>query len=199
MIWRAQCGNYGILVSHFFGKNFVKATVLLYKSLKSWFDKIFFWQDTVWKFANFSPTNFCKNSVKLTFSLKSYTINQFDENFLQWGKISEITTLWTVNFSFFHTVLYAQCWKFGNFPPPLQKFSVKLIYSICNSLVKKLIWRNFCKISWGKNLQISTLWYVRAHIAYIHVCSMVWKLPSSHQNIISWSQLSTLVITYFII
>ena len=91
-----------------------------------------------------------------------------------------------------------QCGNYGN-SPPLQKFSVKLIYSICNSLVKKLIWRNFCKISWGKNLQISTLWYVRAHIAYIHVCSMVWKLPSSHQNIISWSQLSTLVITYFII
>ena len=31
----SQCGNYGILVSHFFGKNFVKATVLLNKSLKS--------------------------------------------------------------------------------------------------------------------------------------------------------------------
>ena len=31
----SQCGNYGILVSHFFGKNFVKTTVLLNKSLKS--------------------------------------------------------------------------------------------------------------------------------------------------------------------
>ena len=30
-----QCGNYGILVSHFFGKNFVKATVLLNKLLNS--------------------------------------------------------------------------------------------------------------------------------------------------------------------
>ena len=30
----AQCGNYGNLVSHFFGKNFVKATVLLNKSLE---------------------------------------------------------------------------------------------------------------------------------------------------------------------
>ena len=28
-----------------------------------------------------------------------------------------------------------------------------------NSLVKKLIWRNFCKKSWGKSLQISTLWH----------------------------------------
>ena len=47
-----------------------------------------------WKFAKFSPTIFWKNSVKLTFSLKSYTADQFDEKFLQWGKISEITTLW---------------------------------------------------------------------------------------------------------
>ena len=46
---------------------------------------------TVWKFTNFSPTIFCKNSVKLTVSLKSYAVNQFDEKFLQWGKISEIT------------------------------------------------------------------------------------------------------------
>ena len=41
----------------------------------------------------FPPTIFCKNSVKLTFSLKSYTVNQFDGKFLQWGKISEISTL----------------------------------------------------------------------------------------------------------
>ena len=30
---------------------------------------------------NFSPAIFCKNSVKLTFSLKSYTVNQFDEKY----------------------------------------------------------------------------------------------------------------------
>ena len=36
---------------------------------------------------------FYKNFVKLTFSLKSYTVDQFDENILQWGKIYEITTL----------------------------------------------------------------------------------------------------------
>ena len=46
------------------------------------------------KFATFSPAIFCKNSVKSTFSLKSYTVNQFDEKILQWGKISEIFTLW---------------------------------------------------------------------------------------------------------
>ena len=40
----------------------------------------------------FPPRFFCKNSVKLTFSLKSYAVNQFDEKFFQWGKISENTT-----------------------------------------------------------------------------------------------------------
>ena len=45
--------------------------------------------------SKFFPKVFCKNSVKLTFSLKSYTVHQFDEKSLQWGKISEITTLCT--------------------------------------------------------------------------------------------------------
>ena len=36
---------------------------------------------------------FIKNSIKLTFPQKSYTVDQFDEKFLLWGKISEITTL----------------------------------------------------------------------------------------------------------
>ena len=63
---------------------------------------------TVWKFANFPPTIFCKNSVKLTFSLKSYTVNQFDEKILLWGKISEITTLcltWKYFVKSFHNIL----------------------------------------------------------------------------------------------
>ena len=29
---------------------------------------------------------FCKNFVKLNILLKSYTVNQFDEKFSQWGK-----------------------------------------------------------------------------------------------------------------
>ena len=49
---------------------------------------------TMCTFANFFPPRFfCKNSVKSTFSLKSYTVNQFDDKFSQWGKISEISTL----------------------------------------------------------------------------------------------------------
>ena len=37
-----QCGNFGNSLSHFFDKNFVKATVLLNKLLKSWFHETFF-------------------------------------------------------------------------------------------------------------------------------------------------------------
>ena len=47
-------------------------------------------------------------------------------------------------------------WKFRKFSPNAKIFrQIDLQY---NSLVKKIIWRNFCKISWGKILQISTLW-----------------------------------------
>ena len=48
-------------------------------------------KSTVCKFANFSPTMiFCINSDKSTFSLKSYTVNQFDEKILQWGKFLKL-------------------------------------------------------------------------------------------------------------
>ena len=48
-LW-AQCGNYGNLLSRFFGKNFVKATYLLNKSLKSWFDGKFLVRVNFWFF-----------------------------------------------------------------------------------------------------------------------------------------------------
>ena len=40
--WATQCGIYKNLLSRFFGKNFVKVTVLLKKLLNKWFDEIFF-------------------------------------------------------------------------------------------------------------------------------------------------------------
>ena len=65
----AQCGNYCDLVSHIFGKNFVKLTVLLKKLLKSWFDEIFFWWDQIFRFSTLWTV--CNesywNSVKSTF------------------------------------------------------------------------------------------------------------------------------------
>ena len=67
--------NHGILLSLIFGKNFVKATFLLKKSLNSWFDEIFFrWEKisvistvwhcelTLWKNEKFSLMPFCANS-----------------------------------------------------------------------------------------------------------------------------------------
>ena len=58
------------------------------------------------KIGKFSPAIFSKNSVKSTFSVKSYT--KVDEKILQWGKISEITTLHCALYSkflIFHTLL----------------------------------------------------------------------------------------------
>ena len=46
-----ECGNYGNSLSRIFGKNFVKATVLLNMLLKSWFDEIFFWWERISRFS----------------------------------------------------------------------------------------------------------------------------------------------------
>ena len=69
--YRTQCGNYENVLSSFFGKKLVKATHLLNKSLKSWFDgktfgesKFFIFpqcHSAVWKFRKFS--------VKLIYSI----------------------------------------------------------------------------------------------------------------------------------
>ena len=81
------------------------------------------------------------------------------------------------NFLFFHT---AKCGKFGNFPPIFRQ--IDLHY---NSLVKKLIWRNFSKKLWGKNLQISTLCTLSAILRKNYVKSTYkfskwfhWKLQN---------------------
>ena len=39
-------------------------------------------------------------------------MNQFDEKILQWGEISEITTLWRVNLRNFHTVHSVEAYVF---------------------------------------------------------------------------------------
>ena len=53
----AQCGNYGNSLSHIFGKNFVKVTVLLNKLLNKWFDEIFF----QWELISVISTMCCGN------------------------------------------------------------------------------------------------------------------------------------------
>ena len=54
----AQCGNYGNLLSHFFGKNFVKVTIL---PINSWFDEIFHFPKCVFPEISYLHAN----SVKL--------------------------------------------------------------------------------------------------------------------------------------
>ena len=68
----SRCGNYGNSLSRIFGKNFVKATVLLKRLLKSWFDKIFLWWERISRFSTLctlcSHTFFTKNPWKQWFS-----------------------------------------------------------------------------------------------------------------------------------
>ena len=57
-ITHAQCGNYGNSLSPIFGKNFVKAAVLLKKLLNNWFDEIFFkWE----RISHFSTLWHCRH------------------------------------------------------------------------------------------------------------------------------------------
>ena len=58
----------------------------------------------------------------------------------------------------------SQCGNDGKLPPNSNFREINLQY---NSLVKKLLWRNFCKKSWGKNFQISTLWRVTMWLSKI--------------------------------
>ena len=117
------------ILSCIFGKNFVKVTVLLNQLLKSWFDEIFFW----WESTLFWVLT--KNSVKLTFSLKSYTViyksvNQFDEKIFQWGE----------TFRNYHTVFLSLEKYFVKTAFSGEKFSLtKKIFRQINSWVKYLV------------------------------------------------------------
>ena len=66
---RAQCGNYGNFLTLFFGKSFVKVTVLLIKLLNSWFDDIFFreTESKIFRQIKFLVVSFAK-PVKLLLS-----------------------------------------------------------------------------------------------------------------------------------
>ena len=102
--------------------------------LNNWFDELFLWSNTV-RCAVY-PTIFCKNSVKLTFPLKSYTVNQFDEKFLQWGKFSEITTLW-VSIIFHFSTLCKFSWI--SFLRIQSKTSVKSTFRLTYLLISLVI------------------------------------------------------------
>ena len=66
-------GNYENLLSHFFGKNFVKATFLLKKSLNSWFDEIFFRWERISRFSTLCSVAQCGKMRNLV-SPKKYFV-----------------------------------------------------------------------------------------------------------------------------
>ena len=87
----------------------------------------------------FPPRFFCKNFVKVTFLLKSYTVNWFHEKFLKWGKISGITTLWKSDKS------------------SLTKIIIRQINSLVIYSVKRYFHEIFTKNGWERISVISTL------------------------------------------
>ena len=104
-----QCGNKNYL-SHFFVKNFVKATVLQNKLLKSWFHEIFFWWERIPVITTVSHCGKTRNSLSPKFffrqinSLVTYLVKPLlSRNF--WQKCVR------ENSRNFHTVTV---WKFKN-------------------------------------------------------------------------------------
>ena len=73
LIQETHCGNYGNLLSNFSGKNFVKPTFLLKKSLKSWFDEIFFLWERISRFSTLWVSAQC-GKMKNLVSLKKYFV-----------------------------------------------------------------------------------------------------------------------------
>ena len=59
-----HCGNYGNSFSRIFDKNFVKATVLLNKLLKSWFHEIFFRWERISEISTLCTTGTFKKQNK---------------------------------------------------------------------------------------------------------------------------------------
>ena len=101
-----HCGNYRNLVSHFFGKNFVKA-ILLKKLLKSWFDEIFR-GDQIFHFSTLLCSQ-CGNYGNLLSQI-------FDNNFVKLTILVTKELIWRKkisvreNFAVFDTL-----WKLRNF------------------------------------------------------------------------------------
>ena len=93
--YTAQCGNDKNYLSHFFNKNFVKATGLLKKLLKSGFHEIFFGETEFLIFPNCAQCG-KKFTVTQFFIVKSILISRifFSFFFFGWklGFLHEITS-----------------------------------------------------------------------------------------------------------
>ena len=108
------------ILSHIFGKNFVKVTFSLKNLLKSWFDEFFFSEREFHVFPHVcrkvvitqcekrrnSLSHFFRKNVKVMIFLKKLLKNWFHEIFFQWGeRISRFST---------RTLCTAQCENYGN-------------------------------------------------------------------------------------
>ena len=129
-------------MTQIFGKNFVKITFLLkkllLKVLRVDLAKFFLSDSIVWYFENFSPTIFSqKFRQSNVFTIELYC-KLISRKFLKWGKINKITTLWIVNFSFFHRGAQQKV-KIE------KKKSWNNVFST-HEIAKELIWRNYFSV-----------------------------------------------------
>ena len=101
-VYCAQCGNYCDLVSHIFGKNFVKVTFLPKKSLKSRFDEKIFGETEFFVFPHCAVENaeilshtFSQKFLESNCLTKKLLNSWFDEIFAKevWERISRFSTL----------------------------------------------------------------------------------------------------------
>ena len=120
-----QCGKNGNLLSHFFGKNFVKATFLLKKLLNSWYDEIFWWECRV----NFSITTLVWKNEKFTATPQFFSVKSiYSKTLISWN-FCEKWWEW----------IHSAVWK--------DEKIFRQINSLVISLVKPLLSRNFCQKS----------------------------------------------------
>ena len=135
-MWKAHYGNYGNLLSRIFGKNFVKAMVLLKKLLNSWFDESFVSVRENFSFIkrdhdfygniNIFPVKsacYCLLTKEVTKELLSRNIFSVKVNFSTFFSACQI--LREINFGHFETLKTAILTSFWHFQINQNWFYVK--------------------------------------------------------------------------
>ena len=110
------------------------------KVLKSWFDELFFFGER----DCFFPLYRHNVEKRKFFSSNHFRVKFFSKKLISWNFCEIMVAVHSVEIS-------------EIFPHCTAKIFRQIDLQYNSLLVKMLIWRNFCKISWGKNLQISTL------------------------------------------
>ena len=108
---RSQCENYGNLLSHICGKNFVKITVLLKKLLYSWFDGKKHTAGAVWKLRKFTLTVLWQNHW-IFFSSNQLFSNFFNINVTFTIFCQKCLRLNCTNFKIWWTKIWSNGYRF---------------------------------------------------------------------------------------